>query len=97
MLVRGWRVEIQLRIPLDEPPTPPGSGLSSKDRLRSFGIDDDGVVQQSIQQRGGNDGVAEDLAPLAEPAVGGQDDGAALVAGVDELEEEVGELLSHQS
>ena len=34
--VRGWRVEIQLRIPLDEPPTPPGRGTSSKDRLRSL-------------------------------------------------------------
>ena len=37
VLVTGWRVEIQLRIPLDEPPTPPGSGQSSKDRLRSLG------------------------------------------------------------
>ena len=38
VLVRGWRVEIQLRIPLDEPPTTPrGSGQSSKDRLRSLG------------------------------------------------------------
>ena len=37
VLVTGWRVEIQLRIPLDELPTPPGSGQSSKDRLRSLG------------------------------------------------------------
>ena len=38
VLVQGWRVEIQLRIPLDEPPpTPSGSGQSSKDRLRSLG------------------------------------------------------------
>ena len=33
--VSGWRVEIKLQIPLDEPPAPPGHGLSSKDRLRS--------------------------------------------------------------
>ena len=37
VFVRGWRVEIQLRIPLDEPPTPPDRGMSSKDRLRSLG------------------------------------------------------------
>ena len=38
VFVTGWRVEIQLRIPLDEPSsTPPGSGQSSKDRLRSLG------------------------------------------------------------
>ena len=37
VFVRGWRVEIQLRIPLDEPPTPPDRGMSSKDCLRSLG------------------------------------------------------------
>ena len=34
VFVRGWRVEVQLRIPLDEPPTPPDRGMSSKDCLR---------------------------------------------------------------
>ena len=38
VFVRGWRVKIQLRIPLDEPPPPPDRGLSSKDRLRSLGV-----------------------------------------------------------
>ena len=37
VFVRGWRVEIQLRIPLDEPPTPPDRGMSSNDCLRSLG------------------------------------------------------------
>ena len=37
VFVRGWRVEIQLRIPLDEPPTPPDRRMSSKDCLRSLG------------------------------------------------------------
>ena len=46
VFVRGWRVEIQLRIPLDEPPTPPDRGMSSKDRLRSLGSDSLGMVEQ---------------------------------------------------
>ena len=38
VLVRGWRVDIKLRIPLDEAPNPPDPTPSSKDRLRSVGI-----------------------------------------------------------
>jgi hypothetical protein len=53
-------------------------------------LDDLGVVEQAIEQGGGDDLVAEDVAPFAEAAVGGEDHGAALVAGVDELEEQVG-------
>src|SRR5512135_349818 len=55
----------------------------------AFDLDDDGVVQQAVQQRGGDDRVAEDLAPFGKAAVGGQDHGAALVAGIDQLEEQV--------
>ena len=44
---------------------------------------------KAIKQRGGDNGVAEDFAPFGKAAVGGEDHGAALVAGVDELEEEV--------
>ena len=40
LLVQGWRVEIKLRIPLDEAPTPPDPTPSSKDRLRSVGRDE---------------------------------------------------------
>lgn len=36
VLVKGWQVEIKLRIPLDGPPDPPGQRVSSKDRLRSL-------------------------------------------------------------
>ena len=36
--VRGWQVEIRLRIPLDGPPEPPGSRVSIKDRLRSLHV-----------------------------------------------------------
>ena len=40
VFVRGWRVEIKLRIPLDEPPNPSGSTPSSKDGLRSIDRDE---------------------------------------------------------
>ena len=53
VFVRGWRVEIQLRIPLDEPPTPPDRGMSSKDCLRSLGIEDVDVMGQPIEQHAG--------------------------------------------
>src|ERR1700694_2522083 len=47
------------------------------------------MVEQAIEERGGDDGVAEDLAPFGEAAVRGQDHGAFLVASIDELEEQV--------
>src|SRR3954464_15939933 len=47
------------------------------------------MVEQAIEQRGGHHRVAEDLAPFGKATVRGQDHGAAFVAGVDELEEEI--------
>ena len=47
------------------------------------------VLKQAIKERGGDNGIAEDLTPFGEAAVGGEDHGALLVAGVDELEEQV--------
>ena len=52
-------------------------------------LDDDGVMQEPIEERGGDDRIAEHLAPLGKAAVGGQDHRAALVARVDQLEEQV--------
>ncbi len=69
VLVKGWQVQIKLRVPLDTPPDPPGNRLSTKDRLRSLHGDDDGVAQQTVEERCGNDRVAEDFSPLAEAAV----------------------------
>ena len=51
-------------------------------------VDDVAVVEQPIDERGGHDLVAEDVPSLLEALVGGEDDGADLVAPVDELEEE---------
>ena len=53
-------------------------------------LDDDGMVQQAVQQGGGHDVVAEEGAPVPEAAIGGKDGGALLVAGIDQLEEQVG-------
>ena len=36
---------------------------------------DDGLVQQAVEQRGSDDGVAEHLAPFSKAAVGGEDHG----------------------
>jgi hypothetical protein len=51
-----------------------------------------GVVDQSVDEGGGDHGVAEDLAPGLEAAVAGDDDRAAFVAAGDEREEQVGGL-----
>ena len=45
---------------------------------------------QPVEQRGCDDRVTEDLAPLREATVRGEDHGALFVTGVDELEEQVG-------
>lgn len=54
-----------------------------------FDLDDDGVMQQAVQQRRGDDRIAKDLAPFGKAAIGGQDHGTLFVAGVDQLEEQV--------
>ena len=53
-------------------------------------LDHDGMLEQPVEQRGGDDGIGEDLAPFREAAVGSQDHGAFFVSGIDELEEQVG-------
>src|SRR5258708_36654527 len=47
------------------------------------------MMKEAVEQCGGDDGIAEDLAPFCKATIGGQDHGAALVARVDELEEQV--------
>ena len=56
----------------------------------AFEGDHGGVVDESVDQGGGDHGVAEDLAPLLEAAVAGDGDRAAFVATGDEREEQVG-------
>ena len=50
---------------------------------------DDHVMEQPIPQGRGDDGIAEHLAPLGKSAVGRQDHGAAFVARVHQLKEQV--------
>ena len=47
------------------------------------------MAQQSIEDRGGDDAVAEDIPPGAEALVAGQDHRSPLVATADELEEQI--------
>lgn len=64
-------------------------GVLAQPIARSLDLNDDGVVKQPVEQRGCDDGIAEDLAPFGEAAIGGEDHSALFVACVDELEEEV--------
>jgi hypothetical protein len=64
-------------------------GVLAQTVARSLDLDDDGMVKQPIEQCGCNNGIAEDLAPFGKAAVGGEDHGAALVASIDELEEQI--------
>src|SRR5260370_25817755 len=56
----------------------------------AFEGDDFGVVDEPVDHRCGDDVVAEHLTPPAERLVGSDDEGGPLVAGADELEEQVG-------
>ena len=58
----------------------------------AFEGEDLGVVDESVDHRGGDDVVAEDLAPGAEGLVAGDDQAGAFVAAADEHEHEVGGL-----
>ena len=47
------------------------------------------MVEEAVEDRGGDGGVVEDLAPGGDAAVGGEDDRAVFVAAADDLEEEI--------
>ena len=55
----------------------------------SLDLNNDSVVKQSVQQRRGDDGIAKNFPPFSEAAIGGEDHCASLVAGVDQLEEQI--------
>ena len=59
-------------------------------------FDDDGVamMKETVEHGGGDSGVTvENGGPLVEGLVGGEDDGAAFVAGADDLEEQISSAL----
>ncbi len=54
--------------------------------------DDVAVMQQAVEDRGRDDGIAEDLTLLADGPIRGQQDAAAFIATADELEEGMGRI-----
>lgn len=66
----------------------PGAPLTQSVAL-AFERDDVGVVDEAVDEGGGDHRVAEDFAPGFEAAVAGDDDRAAFVAARDECEEQV--------
>jgi hypothetical protein len=64
-------------------------GMLAQAVAGAFDLNDDGVMEQPVEQRGSDDRIAEHLTPLGKAGVGGEDHRALFVAGVDELEEQV--------
>ena len=62
-------------------------GVVAQPIAGAFDLDHDGVVQQSVEQRGGDDRIDEDFAPFRIAPVRGQDHGTFFVSRVDQLEE----------
>ena len=56
---------------------------------RALDLNHDGVVKQAIKQCGCDDGISKNISPFCKTAVGCQDHGAFLVAGIDQLEEQI--------
>ena len=61
-------------------------GVLTEPITRTLDLNDDGVVKQPIEECGGDNGIAEDLAPFYEAAVRGEYHGAFRVS-CTELEE----------
>src|SRR5213593_5241066 len=68
----------------------PGLQLLAQPVALAPDVDRDRVVEEAVEDRGGDHRVPEHVAPRAETLIARQDDGAALVAAGDELEEEIG-------
>lgn len=96
------RLRIPLDPPTPDKPgntQPPPSGgprqpkrprpVSSQDGLRSLDVEHVAVVQQPVEDGGGQHVVAEDPSPLNEALVAGDDHASAFVAAGDELEQHV--------
>lgn len=74
------------------------SGLEffPKSEAFSFDVDRDRMIKQAVEDRAGDHGIAEDLAPGAEALVAGDDDRTTLVAARDQLEEEISAVAIHR-
>ena len=61
----------------------------------AFDVDDSAVMQDTIEDSGGNGDIGKDLVPLGEGLIGREDGGGLLIAPSNQLEEEVGALNVH--
>ena len=64
-------------------------GMLAQPIAGALDVDDDGVMKQTVEQRGCDHRIAENLAPFGKAAIGGQDHRAALIARIDQLEEQI--------
>ena len=56
----------------------------------AFNLDNHDMMEETVEQCGGDHSIIEDLAPFGETTIVGQDHGAFFVASVDQLEKEIG-------
>ena len=63
--------------------------MSPEAITRAIDLDDDGVMQQAVEQRGGDDGAAEDFTPFGKASVRGEDHRPFFIARIDQLEEQI--------
>ncbi len=59
-------------------------------------VNDGAVVQDTVENGGGDRNVGKNLVPLGEGFVGGKDGGGFLIPSGDELEEQIGTLDIHR-
>ena len=61
----------------------------------AFDVDDGAVVQDAVEDRGGDGDVGKDLVPLRKSFVAGKDCGDLLIPPGNELKEKIGSLNIH--
>jgi len=64
-------------------------GMFSESIAVAVDLDDDGVVKEVVEAGGSDDAIAEYLPPLCEASVTREDNRPFLVAGIDQLEEQL--------
>lgn len=62
----------------------------------AFDLHDDGMMQEPVEQRGGEDGIAEHVAPFGKTPVRGEDHRSSFVPRIDQLEEQVAAAGCHR-
>jgi len=85
-----WRASFRFVVEGDGAGEEPGLTFFAHAVRIALDVDDGGAVEKAVEGGGGHDGVAgEDLAPVGEGLVGGDDGGEVLfVAHADDLEEQ---------